>query len=116
MSDQPETPQPATARPGEPEVTTMRRAPRVGVFLAFGVGLGVLVALILTFAFDGTLQPSDIEISYTKLQVLGFLLLFTVPIGIALGGIVAWILDRTVGRKTRTVRVSRDVIITPDDE
>ncbi|MGB4779998.1 potassium transporter Trk [Microbacterium sp.] len=88
------------------ETARLRRSPRYGVFLAAGAALGILVALILTFAFDGTDEPSAVTgAAYSSGQVFGFLCLFGIPLGLALGGAVALILDRTVGRRTRDVRV-----------
>lgn len=98
------------------EQARVRRAPRVGVFLLLGVALGVVAALILTFAFDGIDDKSPFTtVQYSTGQVFGFLVLMCVPIGLALGGLVAVILDRTVGRRTREVTVSHERIRTPED-
>lgn len=98
------------------EQARVRRAPRVGVFLLLGAALGVVAALILTFAFDGADEQSPFTtVQYGTGQVFGFLVLMCVPIGVALGGLVAVILDRTVGRRTRTVTVSHEHVRTPED-
>ncbi|ALJ22139.1 hypothetical protein [Microbacterium sp. No. 7] len=97
------------------ETARVRRAPRFSVFFLLGAALGVLTALILTFAFDGSDERSPFTtVAYSTGQVFGFLLLFCVPIGLILGGVVAVVLDRTVGRRTREVTISRDRIIEPD--
>ena len=55
----------------------MRRAPKISVFLILGAALGVLVAMILTFAFNGTAEVSpNTGVEYTQGQVFGFLVLF----------------------------------------
>lgn len=92
----------------------VRRVPKYGVFLVLGGALGVLAATILTFVFDGVMEPSDIGVTYSRGQVFGFLLLFCLAGGVALGAVVALILDRTVGRKTRAVLVQHETIIAED--
>lgn len=103
--------EPPPAHDDEIVTVQVRRAPKYGVFLALGAALGILAAMILTFAFDGTALPSpNTTIEYTTLQVFGFVALLCVPIGVALGGAVALILDRTVGRRTREVRADHETV------
>ncbi|WP_298743067.1 potassium transporter Trk [uncultured Microbacterium sp.] len=93
------------------ESAQLRRSPRYGVFLALGVVVGILAALILTFAFgDGEGTSAATGVSYTTTQVFGFLCLFTIPIGMALSAGVALIFDRVLSRRARNVRVSHDRI------
>ena len=99
----------------------VRRGDRVGVRMPSGSKelyisiLGILAALILTFAFHGTDQASaSTGVEYSSTQVFGFLCLFGIPVGIALGGAVALLLDRTVGRRTRDVRVDVEHVTTPE--
>ena len=92
----------------------VRRVPKYGVFLVLGGVLGALIAAILTFAFDGTVEKSAIGVTYSSGQVFGFLLLFCVTGGVALGAIVALVLDKTVGRKTREVMVEREHVVIDD--
>jgi len=90
---------------------TVRRVPRYGVFMAIGVVLGILAAGILTMV--GDYEPSaTLDVVYTPGQIFGFALLWTVPIGIALGGIVAIVLERIARRHDRVVRVDRETVIT----
>jgi len=94
------------------ETAQVRRSPRYGVFVVAGVALGIIVALILTFAFDGTQEKSPYtEVTYTVSQAFGFIALFCIPIGAALGILVALILDRAVGRRTRDVRIDRETVV-----
>lgn len=94
---------------------TVRHVPRYGVFMGIGVVLGVIAAGILTFT--GSFEESQaLDVVYPPGQVFGFLLLWTVPIGIALGGVVALVLERTGRRHDRVVRVDRETIIEIHDE
>ena len=94
---------------------TVRHVPRYGVFMGIGVVLGVIAAGILTFT--GSFEESQaLDVVYPPGQVFGFLLLWTVPSGIALGGVVALILERTGRRHDRVVRVDRETIIEIHDE
>ncbi len=51
---------------------------------------------------------------YTPGQVFGFLALVGIAVGVTLGGVVALILDRTVGRRSRQVLVDREHVRVPD--
>lgn len=85
------------AEPLETEVTgetvNVRRAPRYGRFILLGVALGVILALILTFAF-----PENPE--FDRGQVFGFLLLGLGALGVAFGAAVALIFDRVLSNKS----------------
>lgn len=92
---------------------TVRRVPRYGVFMAIGVVLGIIAAGILTMV--GSYEPSTtLDVVYPPGQVFGFALLWTVPIGIALGGLVAIVLERIARRHDRVVRVDHETIIESD--
>lgn len=88
----------------------VRRSPRYGVFLALGAALGVLVAMILTFAIDSSARVADNGAVYSQGQVFGFLALVGIAVGLAVGGLVALLLDRIIGRRTRTVRVDHESV------
>ncbi|WP_040168111.1 hypothetical protein [Microbacterium gorillae] len=92
----------------------VRRVPKYGVFLVLGGALGVVAALILTFAFDNAGNQSVIGVTYSSGQVFGFLALFCIVLGIAVGAIVALIFDRAMAKRTRKVTVERETIITQD--
>lgn len=74
------------------DAVTVRRAPRYGRFLMLGGALGAVVALILTVTF-----PDNPE--FDKGQVFGFLLLACGAIGVALGALVALLLDRALEKR-----------------
>ena len=97
------------------ETLRVRRAPRISVFLIAGAGLGILAAMILTFAFDGTLYGSpNTGMVYSQGQVFGFLALIGIAVGLAVGGVIALILDRRSSRHTREVAVDHESIHTED--
>jgi len=84
----------------------LRRAPKFSVFLLIGASLGLIAAMILTLAFDGTGDVSpNTGLVYSQGQVFGFMLLVCIPVGLALAGILALILDRRSSRHTRDVIV-----------
>ncbi|MCA1307014.1 potassium transporter Trk [Microbacterium esteraromaticum] len=94
---------------------TVRPVPRYGVFIGIGVVLGIIVAGVLTAM--GSYEPSrTLDVVYPPGQVFGFALLWMVPIGIALGGAVALILDRVARRHARVVRVEHERIAEVDDD
>ena len=94
------------------ETAQVRRAPRYGMFLGGGAVLGIIVAAVLTFAFAGDPDKSDYTgVVYSTSQVFGFVALICLPIGIAVGGVVALVLERVVGRRTREVRIDRETVV-----
>lgn len=94
---------------------TVRRVPRYGVFMGIGVVVGIIAAGILTWV--GSYEASTaLDIVYPPGQVFGFLLLWTVPIGLALGGVVALLFERAARRHDHVVRVNRETVIPVADE
>jgi NhaP-type Na+/H+ or K+/H+ antiporter len=99
--------------PAQTVEATVRHVPRYGVLMGIGVVVGIIAAGILTWigSFD---ESQALDVVYPPGQVFGFLLLWTVPIGIALGGIAGLILERVARRHDRVVRVQRETIIEAD--
>ena len=94
---------------------TIRPVPRYGVFMVTGAVLGIIVAGIVTLL--GSYEPSPaLGVVYPPGQVFGFALLWTVPIGIALGGMIAVILDRAARKHARVVRVEREHVVENDED
>ncbi|WP_164234205.1 potassium transporter Trk [Microbacterium hydrocarbonoxydans] len=92
---------------------TVRHVPRYGVLMGIGVVLGIIAAGILTMT--GSFEKSEVlNVVYPAGQVFGFLLLWTVPAGLALGGVVGLILERIARRHDRVVRVDRETVIGDD--
>ncbi|HWS49766.1 MAG TPA: potassium transporter Trk [Microbacterium sp.] len=92
---------------------TVRRVPRIGVFMALGVVLGIIAAGIITMT--GSYEESAaLDVVYPPTQVFGFALLWTAPIGLALGGVVSLVLERVARRHDRIVRVDRETIVESD--
>ncbi|NYE18637.1 potassium transporter Trk [Microbacterium immunditiarum] len=99
----------------EVERATVRRTPKYPVFLVVGAALGLIVAMILTFTFSGTSEESPTTgLVYSQGQVFGFLLLICIPVGLALGGITALVLDRVFARRAHAVTVDHERIHTLD--
>ncbi len=105
MADQAPPPEEPAARVEDRiESVRVRRAPKISVFLVLGAALGIIVALILTFAFDGSGDTSpNTGLVYSQGQVFGFLALICVTVGVVLGAVVALVLDRRSSRHTRDV-------------
>jgi hypothetical protein len=86
---------------------TIRRAPKMSMFLVLGGGVGALVTFILTALF-----PVDEQVGFGPL--LGYFMLYGVPAGVALGAIVALILDRRSRKHTTQVAVERESVLQPE--
>ncbi len=87
----------------------VERSPRYARFMLAGVLIFAVISLILTFGFP---QGKG----YDAGQVFGFLLLFGSIAGVALGAVVAIIIDRVAGRRARTILADRiDVRATFDE-
>lgn len=95
-----EQPDPARLSRESRAPVSVRRAPRYFRFMAVGAAVGVLVSIALTFSFP---EQED----FSRLQVLGFTGLFIVAVAVALGALVAIVLDRVSRRRARTVDAER---------
>jgi hypothetical protein len=99
-----EQPQDASAEPEETVLSaatvTVHRAPRYRNFMLLGAIVGVLLAFILTLAFEQNAE-------YAQAQVFGFLLLGGIAVCTTLGAVVALIIDRFVGRAHVSVVADR---------
>jgi len=78
----------------------LRRAPRLPVFLVVGAVLGLVAALVLTAV--GRVDPS-VGFGAT----FGYLSLWLVPVGIAVGALVGIVIDQVSRRRARLVTVER---------
>lgn len=92
----------------ERDTVTVRRAPRYSRFMTLGALVGAVVALILTVSF-----PANDEFDLG--QVFGFLLLACAAIGLALGALVALLIDRTTARRAKSVTVEHETIHPVDE-
>lgn len=90
----------------ESEVS-IRRAPKVGVFLVIGAVLGAIVTLILTSLFK-----ADPSVGF--LASYAYFCLFGIPAGLLLGALVAIVLDAISTRRTRTVTVAHEEVSDPE--
>ncbi|GAA1467315.1 potassium transporter Trk [Microbacterium thalassium] len=113
MPEAPETPERPSTPPANTRVETVRvrRAPKISVFLLSGAALGIIAAMILTFAFGGTGDVSpNTGLEYSPSQVFGFLALIGIAVGLVVGGAVALVLDRISLRRAREVAVDHESV------
>lgn len=82
---------------------SIRRAPKIAVFLILGAVVGLLVTLILTSLF-----PSDPAVGF--FASFAYFCLYGIPAGVVLGALVALGLDAISSRRARMVTVERDEI------
>jgi hypothetical protein len=82
---------------------SIRRAPKIGVFLIIGAMVGLLVTLILTSLFE-----PDPAVGF--FASFAYFCLYGIPAGVALGALVAIVLDVISNRRARMVTVERDEI------
>ncbi len=85
----------------------IRRSPRFLRFFILGVIVGIVVALILTFAFPNTSQ-------FTSAQIFGFLVLICGVVGATLGLIFALLLDRIWSKRTVVTTAEHEVENKPE--
>jgi len=88
------------------EQVTVRRSPKYLTFMVTGIILGIIAALILTFAL-----PNESE--FTLTQIFGFMLLITGTVGGTLGLIFALIVDRYFSRHV-TQATAEKIAVTKD--
>lgn len=93
----------------ERDEVTVRRAPKVPVFLIMGAALGVVVSLIVTSLF-----PFDSGEGVA--QTYGYISLWGLTIGGAVGCVVAIIAERVTSRGAKRVQVERERLEVPVDE
>jgi hypothetical protein len=102
--------EPSVERPAESIVerdeVTVRRAPKVPVFLIMGAALGVVVSLIVTSLF-----PFDSGEGVA--QTYGYISLWGLTIGGAVGCVVALIAERVTSRGAKRVQVERERLEVP---
>ncbi len=95
----------------EPQTSqvTVRRAPKIGVFLVVGGFVGMMTTLVLTSLF-----PVDPNVGFVSL--FAYFSLFGIPAGVVLGALLALLLDRISRRRAKTVDAVRTTEGGPRDE
>ncbi|MFT4029554.1 MAG: hypothetical protein QM675_06730 [Protaetiibacter sp.] len=99
---EPETPVDSApeVQPAAVQRVTIRRAPKLGVFLVVGALLGALVTLVLTSLF-----PADPEVGFAASYA--YFLVYGIPVGVVLGAVIGLLLDRRSARRAREVDAER---------
>lgn len=100
--ENPAVPSAAAAAPSETvdvEQVSVRRAPKLGVFLVVGAVFGALVTLILTSLF-----PADPNVGFGA--SFAYFLLYGVPAGVVIGALIGLAFDRRSRRRARTIEVA----------
>jgi len=82
---------------------TIRRAPKIPVFLVLGALVGFFGTLIVT-----ALQPADPAVGFAAL--FGYFCIYGIPLGIVLGGILAIVLDRVSLRRAQSVTAEQTTV------
>ncbi|MGF3057518.1 potassium transporter Trk [Microbacterium sp. YY-01] len=98
---------PRIDRRDETATARVRRVPRYGVLMGIGAVVGLIAAGVITLLGDYAPSPV-LDVVYPPSQVFGFALLWTVPVGIALGGLVGLLMERATRHSARVVRVDRE--------
>lgn len=81
--------------------TTVRRGVNMRGWIALGIGLGVILSFVFTYAFP---EHPD----YSRGQVLGFLLVFVTALTTIVVVGIAAIVDWFLGRRTRQITLQRE--------
>ena len=79
---------------------TVRRAPKVPVFLAVGALAGLVVAFVVTAAFP-------FQVGESAGSTFGYTALWGVVLGMLVGGVVAIVLDRRASARARRFSAER---------
>jgi len=79
----------------------VRRAPKLGVFLVVGAMFGALVTLILTSLF-----PADPNVGFAA--TYAYFLVYGIPLGLLVGGVIGLLLDRRSLKRSREVEVAHE--------
>ncbi len=92
---------PAAAPEAAVERATVRRAPKLGVFLVVGAAIGALVTLVLTSMF-----PADPNVGFAA--TYAYFLVYGIPLGLLVGGVVGLLLDRRSLKRAREIDVAHE--------
>lgn len=87
----------------ESEQVRIRRAPKLSMFLVVGGALGVIVALVLTSAFE-----IDPAVGFGA--TFGYLALYSIPMFIVVAALLALLLDWRSSRRAREVTIQHESV------
>ena len=100
--------EPTVDADGDLQEVTARRAPKYSAFIVVGALVGFLATAIVTMQF-----PADPKIGLVA--TLAYFSLFGVSAGVALGALIAIILDRRSFTRSRPVQVEHADVGDPFD-
>lgn len=87
----------------QPTDVRVRRAPKFGAFMVVGAGIALILTLIVTSLF-----PVDPSVGFGAL--FGYFCIYTIPAGVAIGAIIALVLDRRSLKRARTVAAEHEAV------
>ncbi len=93
----------------ERTTVTIRRAPKISVFLVVGALIGFLATLVLTSLF-----PVDPEVGFAA--SLGYFSLYGVPLGVVVGAVIALAFDRRANRHAAKVIAGKLAVHVEQDD
>ena len=102
--------QQASEAPREVPARMVRQA-RMGRFLGLGAIVGLLLAVVLTMLWpdDPNFVPDNPTLTFSDVQVFGFLAVYLVPLCLGIAGLVGYLLGKSAERRTaRDVTLERD--------
>jgi gas vesicle protein len=91
----------------EPTTVRVRRAPKFGRFAIIGGAVGAIATFIATALF-----PADPNVGFWSL--FAYFALYGVTAGVALGALLALLLDAILGRRARTATAQREDVVESD--
>lgn len=94
---------------GDVQQVRVRKAPKYGTFVILGGLLGAIAAIVV-----GAGNPVTDE--FDAGQVVAFLAMVFVGIGLGMGALVALILDRLLARRARTLNAQHSSGVIPEPE
>jgi hypothetical protein len=114
-TDRPEPrPAPAPDAVSAPDEVTIRRAPKFGVFIVGGALLG-FIATIIVVAVTMDIDRGTKTETVGFWGLVGYFSLWGVTIGLALGAVVAVVLDRVLSRRAARLTAERIAVDMPPE-
>lgn len=101
--------EPKQVQSSEQQQVQVRRAPRYGVFMGLGAVIGAVGCGLVSFLVEPGTQADGTRVDTTP--VIGLMVVVGFVLGAALGALVAVVLERTVGRRSRAAEVELTSVV-----